>query len=61
MLDRAAPPVSSAIEEIDITPSMIDAGVLALYGNDEMFCSSEERVAAIFRAMFARRMEAGDS
>lgn len=38
---------------IAITPAMIEAGVGAMYAyeNDEKWCSSEDRVAAIFRAM----------
>ena len=39
--------------EIAVTPEMVDAGVRALYAydNDPMWCSDEERVERIYRAM----------
>jgi len=38
--------------KIEITSEMTRAGAAELYANDEMFCSPEERVTAIFLAMF---------
>jgi hypothetical protein len=40
-----------AIDDIEVTPEMTDAGVGALYGFDRRFYTDEEIVSAIFRAM----------
>jgi hypothetical protein len=49
-------------KEIEVTPAMKDAGVLAFFENDEMFSSPEERVEPVYRAMCgARSKEGGNS
>jgi hypothetical protein len=45
---------------IKITPEMVEAGIRALYAydNDPMFCSAEECVERIYRAMMEVRSTA---
>ena len=53
-----------ARDEIEITPEMVDAGVFALFAdeNDSMWTSPEERVLRIFEAMFhAKSGEVGET
>jgi hypothetical protein len=56
-LEKVASDKEDGAPDAIVTPAMIDAGVTALgaYENDEMWCSVEDRVAAIFRAMVAAR------
>jgi hypothetical protein len=44
-------------KEIELTEEMINAGVFAMYDrrNDDMFCSSEERIRRIYFAMIRAR------
>lgn len=42
---------AGAPEEIEITPEMIEAGLIALYSHDEMSWTEEERITAVWRAM----------
>jgi hypothetical protein len=61
----SAPPMQAgalgAAPEIEITPEMETAGVLALnaHENDPTWATPEERVAAVFRAMIKARQQAG--
>jgi hypothetical protein len=50
-------------DDIEVTPEMIEAGISALYDrdNDPAWCSDEERIERIFRAMIAAKSAASDN
>jgi hypothetical protein len=50
-----AAPTATDNDEIEITPAMILAGVIALANFDDYFECSEEGVERVFRAMWAAR------
>ena len=57
MPDRAAPPVESPATELEVTPEMIEAGVMAYYENASEGWDSpggkdlERAIRSIYRAM----------
>ena len=56
--DRAAPSeIAPATKEIEVTPEMIDAGaaVLGETNYSPLWSSLDDRLTAIFRAMYAAR------
>jgi hypothetical protein len=46
------PATESTIEEIEITPEMIEAGVLEFLSFDSRFDSEEDAVTLIYQAMY---------
>lgn len=50
-------PATRAIDEIEVTPEMIGAGIVALSKGDEAFESTEQIVIRIYREMEFRKME----
>jgi hypothetical protein len=48
-------PPANQSDEIEITPEMIRAGLLALWTHDEMHFSDEDRMRAVWKAMVAAR------
>ena len=47
--------VTGQLDKIEVTPEMIDVGVLRLYDYDPRFGNEEDIVEDIFRKMFAVR------